>query len=282
MSELAAETVETTAPVEQPAESTPAETPVVETEQESTEQVAQETTGDPSAPPKGVEKRIGELTRNWRETERDRDYWRQLAMQQTQQPAQQQQQPEVVQPVTVAPVPPDKYDFASDDEYRAAVQKYQTDNERYIDYRAEQLAQKQVQQTRQQQQEQQIQEKVTTLKTKLQAGHEKYEDFGLVTGDTTLPWTPDMTEALVALDNTADVAYMVSKDRDLVTRISQMSPLQQAMELKALDLQIGARQKTTTNAPEPITPVKPTGTPITDPDRLPMDVWVKLREEGKI
>ena len=31
-------------------------------------------------PPKGVGKRIDELTRNWRTTERDRDYWRELAL----------------------------------------------------------------------------------------------------------------------------------------------------------------------------------------------------------
>jgi hypothetical protein len=29
---------------------------------------------------KGVQKRLDELTRNWRETERDRDHWRELAM----------------------------------------------------------------------------------------------------------------------------------------------------------------------------------------------------------
>lgn len=47
--------------------------------EETEEEAADDSSAEPPKP-KGVQKRIDELTRNWRETERHRDYWRELAL----------------------------------------------------------------------------------------------------------------------------------------------------------------------------------------------------------
>ena len=52
------------------------ESATLETGENEIEQVSE----DSPAKPKGVQKRIGELTHSWRDAQRERDYWRDLAL----------------------------------------------------------------------------------------------------------------------------------------------------------------------------------------------------------
>jgi hypothetical protein len=277
--ELSAE--ETPQAEESAPQKTTEENTEVSTESAETETPTDDTPPEPEKA-KGVQKRIDELTRLRRDAERDRDYWRELHVNSAQQP-QQPDQTAQEQPVTQLPVMPDKFDYEDDAQYHSAMSDYQTNMQKFIRHEAQQLATQQQQQTAQAQAEAARQQTVDTLKQKLSVGSDKYDDFDYVTNDPTVPWTPGMAEALVYTENTSDVAYMVSKDRELAAKISQMPPAQAAAEIARLDVKIGAQQKTTTNAPPPVKPVNTTsGEPSTNPDDLPIDEWVKKREAGEI
>lgn len=52
----------------------------VEAVETEVEQDAQPDEGEEPRKPRGVQKRIDELTGNWRNAERERDHWREVAM----------------------------------------------------------------------------------------------------------------------------------------------------------------------------------------------------------
>lgn len=62
---------------------------------------------------------------------------------------------------------------------------------------------------------------------------DKYEDFDdVVRGDA--PFTESIRDAMLLIDNPADVAYKLGKNRDELVRISQLHPLDQAREVNKL------------------------------------------------
>lgn len=63
---------------------------------------------------------------------------------------------------------------------------------------------------------------------------DKYEDFDDVVRGDDAPFTPHVRDALLLVDNPAEVAYRLGKDRSKLSEISKLHPLDQAREVNKL------------------------------------------------
>lgn len=128
----------------------------------------------------------------------------------------------------------------------------------------------------------------TTVETRrtetLKQGGAKYPDFDAVVG--ALPaavMNPEMAIAVLECDSAADVAYHLGKNPAEAERISKLPPIRKAIELGKLEAAIAAAAKPKpTGAPPPPNPVGGKEPATTDPDKLPMEEWYRLRQAGKI
>lgn len=87
---------------------------------------------------------------------------------------------------------------------------------------------------------------------------DKYEDFDdLVRGDD-MPFTPHVRDALLLVENPADVAYRLGKNRSELERISKLHPLDQAREVNKLSFSImhGGGSKGQSSKPTPLGSVR--------------------------
>lgn len=77
---------------------------------------------------------------------------------------------------------------------------------------------------------------------------EKYDDFDDVVRSDDMPFTPHVRDALLLVENPAEVAYQLGKNRAELERISQLHPLDQAREVNKLSFSLmGNHGKPTAN-----------------------------------
>ena len=168
-------------------------------------------------------------------------------------------------PINVGPAP-DKNNFTDYDEYMKAVAAHQ----------AETIAAKRIAEWKQEEQKRtedtKAQERKKSLQEKLNAGYQKYADFEESVGDPSVPVTGHVVRVLEEIDDPADVAYYLSKNRLEAIRISNMnSPIQVAMEIKRIQMELKnnpQQQPKITNAPPPIKPVGATETVNKEPEKM--------------
>jgi hypothetical protein len=67
---------------------------------------------------------------------------------------------------------------------------------------------------------------------------EKYDDFDDVVRGDDVPFTPHVRDALLLIENPADVAYRLGKNRSELERISKLHPLDQAREVNKLSFSL--------------------------------------------
>jgi hypothetical protein len=67
---------------------------------------------------------------------------------------------------------------------------------------------------------------------------EKYDDFDDVVRDKDMPFTPHVRDALLLVENPAEVAYKLGKNRGELERISKLHPLDQAREVNKLSFSL--------------------------------------------
>ncbi len=73
---------------------------------------------------------------------------------------------------------------------------------------------------------------------------EKYDDFDDVVRGDDIPFTPHVRDALLLVENPAEVAYRLGKNKSELERISQLHPLDQAREVNKLSFSLmGANNK---------------------------------------
>ncbi len=86
---------------------------------------------------------------------------------------------------------------------------------------------------------------------------DKYEDFDeLVRGDD-VPFTHHVRDALLLVDNPADVAYRLGKNRSELERISKLHPLDQAREVNKLSFSLmNGGGKSSGTKSNPMAPIK--------------------------
>lgn len=67
---------------------------------------------------------------------------------------------------------------------------------------------------------------------------ELYDDFDEAVRDDGLPFTPHMRDALLLIENPAEVAYKLGKNRKDLERISKLHPLEQVREINKLSFSL--------------------------------------------
>lgn len=211
---------------------------------------------------KGVQKRIDELTELRRNAERDRDYWRELALQPKDKPQE-------------APKPqpqgkPSLDQFESYDGYLEALS----------DWKVDQRLQAERQQTQEREQQATQQQREYEFSLRVQTFAETHPDFDSVVRNPSLPITQEMVEVAQSSDKGPEVLYHLGQNPEEAHRISQLSPLQQALELGRLEVSLSRPSRTQTGAPPPIEPVSGTGgNESVDPERMTPDEWMAWRNK---
>jgi len=213
---------------------------------------------------KGVQKRIDELTHNWRETERDRDYWRNMAMQMQSQP-----KPEAPEPQpNIDPYEPRIEQFDDYDEYLVAKAEYRIESKQREAQKAEREKQKQAAQ----------QQQVADFQSKMSEARAKYTDFDRVAFDPNVPYSDAMTDLVLRSEKGADVAYYLGTHKDEALRIAQLDDRSAAYEIGRLEVRLSIpKPRTVTQAPEPPGSVGGKETPGKDPEKMTTAEWMAWR-----
>lgn len=79
-----------------------------------------------------------------------------------------------------------------------------------------------------------VQKQYQRLNGEFDKASDKYSDFDDVVRDDGAPFTSTIRDALLLVDNPADVAYKLGKNRDELARISQLHPVDQTREVNKL------------------------------------------------
>ena len=214
--------------------------------------------------PKGVQKRIDRLTQEKYRLRAELDFLRSQQPQQAQ-PAQQAQQTSQA---------PKLEQYNSIEEYLDALADHKASQK--FDHLAKEREAKESQ-TRQQQEVAKLHESYTK---QTEQARQAYGDFDDVVQDPDLPISQAMAEAIMRSTNGADVAYYLGKNPDQAARIASLDPFSAAVEIGRIAATVVRPQpRKTSNAPPPIQPVGARATPVTDPDKMSTEDWLKWRND---
>lgn len=220
---------------------------------------------EPAEPPKrksdgGFQRRIDELTRKNHELRRELDRSR------TDRPT----PDKVTQPMAG---PPKFQDFNTYEEYLDARQDWK-DQER-----EKQRTQKQTQQ----QERQQMGELLNTFDERAEKLREKYEDFDDVCFGDHVVITEAMGMVIMDSELGPEINYYLGRNPKEALRIAKLGPYAAAREIGKLELKLEQQpptKKQPSNAPEPITPVKPKAPVSDDPsDNDDINTWMTKRRQ---
>jgi len=221
---------------------------------------------------RGVQKRIDELTANWREEQRTRQKLEAML----ESMISKEVTPKAAPPQTVTEESePTLEQFKTYEEYVKAVGRYEARQE----YR--QLAAQQEEQRQKQEAERQKAEQRSTFQAKAEEFAMTTPDFDEVAFNPSLPVTDVMADALNLSDKGPEILYYLGKHPDEAARISRLSPVQSALEIGRLEAKLSLPQpRTVTKAPPPINPLSGgQGSLSVDPDKMTSDEWRKWRED---
>ncbi len=222
--------------------------------------------------PKGVQKRIDELTRNWREAERREAAL--LAM------LERQQSPAKPDPVVEEkPKPAPKLEDFNYDEaaYQAALFQHVKDE-------AARAAREELQQERAREKEQ---AKKQTFRQRETDFAKANSDYLTLTRDPSLPFTRGLLELVSESEKGPDLLYHLAKNRDAAERIAGLSPVAAAREIGRLEAMFEkpvpapAPKPAISKAPPPPPKIEATdstprvSTTSAESDKLSDDEWVK-------
>lgn len=221
-------------------------------------------------------KKIDKLTKNWRETERERDYWREQALQK-----QREQPPEPVAPPVEAPLKTE-----ADFDYDTA--KYQ----QYLFAESERRATAAAKRELQAERDRQIKaQRDASFASRSKEFAKTVDDFDEVVKSDYLTITPDMAEVIKESDDGPALAYHLGKNPDVAAKIAQLPPIVAARELGKIEARLAfareqAKDKPVSKAPpppprvegtNPATSVKP-DSPESD-NALSDAEWTRLRNK---
>jgi hypothetical protein len=170
-----------------------------------------------------AQKRIDELTRNRREAERDRDYWREQAM---------KKEPEkpvetVVEPVkTLA-----DFDY---DEGKYQEHLFSKARAEAVDEAKKVLKEEQSQQT--------TSRKVTEFRGKEADFSKSVDDYHDVVTNPSLSISQPMADVAMEMENGPEVLYYLGKNPALADEIAHLSPLSAARELGRIEAKLSTKE----------------------------------------
>lgn len=251
------------------------DTPAPDANVPDVENVADPSTAPDAGQPKGVGKRIDELTRNWREAERREATLLELLRQRDPQPRQENPKPAEEKLKTLA-------DFEYDDA------KYQS-------YIFDQAEKRSVEAARRELSAERERETATQRKASFVSRSTEFaktvEDYDSVVRNPRLHINADMAEVIEDSDDGPALAYHLGKNPDVADRIAQLPPKAAARELGKIEARLAferekAKPEKVSKAPPP--PPKVEGTESStgnvkpddpDSDKLSDDEWARRRNK---
>jgi len=258
------------AEVQETVEETPAETEEKETTETTEEVAAGEEAPAAAVPPKKktAQERIDEITKARRDAEREREYWKKVALEK--EPGTPKQEPAPSETEAIGPPRPKIAAYESTEVYEDALLKWH-DDRRAI----------QTQRERQATEQKAALDKFNAAAAKVRAEHDDFDEV------LEAPvFSQDMRIILLNSENGPSVAYHLGRpeNRDLVDRIRAMPPNMQVYELGKLEVQLSLAQKTkkTPSAPAPLKPVGSGGGATIDESKLTDDEWYALEKKRTI
>lgn len=219
---------------------------------------------DEPKPAKGVQKRLNELTAARRDAERDRDYWRSLALKN-------QEKPKEAAPEVKATGQPKVDDYTSYDQYLEALADWKVDQK--LQAREAQTAEAKTKSDKEAVQR--------THFAREQKFRESHDDFDAVMNNPALAISESMVEAAFRSEKGPELLYYLGNNPEESARIANMHPYQAAMEMGRLEAALSQPTRNQTGAPEPIETVSGGGnTASVDPDKMSTEEWLKWRNQS--
>lgn len=173
--------------------------------------------------------------------------------------------------------PPKEGDFASYEEYQAALSAHHA--MRMMDGRTKQEAEREAQAYQQEMQrieQERSQEVAQGWAAQVTEARERYADFEQVAFKA--PISDQVAQMIAGMDAGADVAYQLGLNPAEARRISSLSPMEAAMELGRMEARVSTpKPRTATQAPEPVKPVRPKASTQKDPSKMSISEYRKWR-----
>ncbi|MGH9425561.1 MAG: hypothetical protein ACRD2L_04545 [Terriglobia bacterium] len=249
------------------------------TAEEATAETEEEPGAAPEKPkgtPKGVQKRLDELTRRIEEERREK--LRLLALVEGHQ-TQPKEEVEVTEP---EPVRPSKADYPEQDAWDGALMSY-------ADAKAQWTARKEVKSLLEQERRTQVERSQKDAQEQARLAYSqrvekvksKYADFDEVAGSPDVSVPMAVAHAIVQAENGPELQYYFGSHPEEAKRLTDLSPALQLVELGriAAKLDQPVVKPKLSNAPEPLKPLKAGDTPkavnLQDAD---MDAYVAARK----
>jgi hypothetical protein len=113
----------------------------------------------------------------------------------------------------------------------------------------------QEQQAKMQERQAHIHKQYQRLNDEFDKASEKYDDFDDVVRESDAPFTDHVRDALLLVENPADVAYRLGKNRAELERISKLHPLDQAREVNKLSFSLMGGNNAKTSSPTKANPL---------------------------
>jgi hypothetical protein len=260
---------------ETPAASAPAEPQAEVNQSNDAEEQGGDTKGkeapsgdDPQKPPRGVQKRLDELTKRARDVERIND--RLIGM--LEQGLKGEKPQATAQASSEAPR---REMFSTYEEYADA----------RADFRVAQEVAKVTQRIEQEKVQEAQKSKAAAWEAKVSKAAEKYDDFEAVALDPDLPISPAMAEAINESDIGPEVAYWLGSNQDEAKRIAKLTPLAQAREIGKLEARLASEvqkpKKEASKFPAPIEGVKGSKTAVPELAKAQsMEEYMRLRPKS--
>lgn len=240
------------------------EAPVEETE--VAEGAPEETETPPPPRKKTAQKRIDEITKARREAEREKEYWKQQALNN----AKKEERP-AEEPTPNIPARPNLSQFDTTEEYEDALLAWHENRKAMEDAIKRQKAEQE--------------EGFRKFQTAADAVRQKYPDFDEVVERPV--FSDQMRLSILNSDTGPEMAYYLGlpENAEVAARIRSLSPERQIYEMGKLDTRLSLAQKVkkVPSAPPPITPVGMSGTGAEkDPGKMSIEEWMAWDKQNTL
>lgn len=235
----------------------------------STENATEKTEEKTAAEAKGAEKRIKDLVAKHRTAEREAAYWKGVAEGKV--------KPQETPRQETAPKGKPTIDqFENYDEYIEAL----------TDWKVEQRFEASKTETTKTKEQERREARIKSFNERITEAADEDPDIMEYYQDDTLPISQSMGEIIMDSEAGPQLLKYLGENRKEATRISRLSPLAAAKELGKIEDKIlnptKVETKKVSQAPEPITPVKPRGK-VTDPtdDNADISDFIRARNQAQ-
>ena len=111
----------------------------------------------------------------------------------------------------------------------------------------------------------------------------RYADYDAVARNPSVPITEAMVQVMVQSEMGPDIAYYLGSNPAEAARIARMQPLEMARQMGMIEARVSLpRAPKQTQAPDPVSPVKPKARASRDPAKMTMDEYIAARKSGQI